>query len=540
MPLMVARPWKHSKTGIYWLRRRVPVELLDAVGKREEKLSLKTRDATEAKRLHATAMAELESRWASLRAGPRTLSELEAHALAEPVHDWWLSKYRDEPSSQTFWRLDVGAKAFPPPKAFSLRDLAMPSLVPSKNEMQVLHLEMWCDGHAAQLMKEKGLVLDEANRKKLATAVARAVQRASETLQRLARGEVTTTTFNQPKLDEAVSQQQAGSKASTLKVGGIKLMDLFELWWTEALAVGKTRSTYISYSATMKAFSAFLKHNDADRITVEDVIGFKDLRLASVKPNGRPISPKTVRNSDLAALKSVFGWAVANRKLAINPALGVKVQNAAGVRIRDPGFTSDETKRLLKAALHVERGKEAARTHAAKRWIPWLLAFTGARVGEVAQLRTCDIRHEALAGYADGVWIMSITPEAGSVKVKKARDVPIHPQLVKQGFIQFVKASPAERLFLNPDARGGVSGPLRGLKNRLQDYARSTVNDRNVSPNHGWRHRFRSVGAEAGIEDSVIDALGGWRPPTAGRRYGEMSLKARADAIWRLPWIETD
>jgi hypothetical protein len=53
MALAMARPWKHPKTGIYWLRKRVPDDLVPVLGKREEKRSLKTRDAAEAKRLHA-------------------------------------------------------------------------------------------------------------------------------------------------------------------------------------------------------------------------------------------------------------------------------------------------------------------------------------------------------------------------------------------------------------------------------------------------------------------------------------------------------
>ena len=44
MVLAMARPWKHPKTGIYWLRKGVPDDLRTAVGKREEKFSLKTRD----------------------------------------------------------------------------------------------------------------------------------------------------------------------------------------------------------------------------------------------------------------------------------------------------------------------------------------------------------------------------------------------------------------------------------------------------------------------------------------------------------------
>jgi hypothetical protein len=61
MSLAMSRPWKHPKTGIYHLRKAVPEDLLKLVGKREEKLTLKTRDPVEAKQRFAKALAELEA-----------------------------------------------------------------------------------------------------------------------------------------------------------------------------------------------------------------------------------------------------------------------------------------------------------------------------------------------------------------------------------------------------------------------------------------------------------------------------------------------
>ena len=68
---MTARPFKHPTTGIYYFRRGVPEELRPLVGKREEKISLGTRDLTEAKRLHAVKAAEVEARWANLNKPPK-------------------------------------------------------------------------------------------------------------------------------------------------------------------------------------------------------------------------------------------------------------------------------------------------------------------------------------------------------------------------------------------------------------------------------------------------------------------------------------
>src|SRR4051794_25511214 len=107
LALAMSRPWKHPKTGIYWLRKRVPADLVGVLGRAEEKRSLKTRDAAEAKRLHLQALAEIEARWSNLRAGPAALTEREAHTLASRVYTNLLDLYRDNPSKFTFWLTDL-------------------------------------------------------------------------------------------------------------------------------------------------------------------------------------------------------------------------------------------------------------------------------------------------------------------------------------------------------------------------------------------------------------------------------------------------
>ena len=89
MALAMARPWKHPKTGVYWLRKRVPDDLRAGIGKREEKLTLKTRDPAEAKRLHAAALAALEQRWANLRAPARKLENSDLHRIAATTCERW-------------------------------------------------------------------------------------------------------------------------------------------------------------------------------------------------------------------------------------------------------------------------------------------------------------------------------------------------------------------------------------------------------------------------------------------------------------------
>src|ERR1051325_3716691 len=105
MALRMARPWNHPKTGIYWLRKRVPQDLRPVLGKREEKRSLQTRDASEAKRRHM-----------------QVLTERESHELAKVAHDRWLEMHRDNPSEQTFWPTHLFSKLWAPPAPIDLND----------------------------------------------------------------------------------------------------------------------------------------------------------------------------------------------------------------------------------------------------------------------------------------------------------------------------------------------------------------------------------------------------------------------------------
>ena len=50
--------------------------------------------------------------------------------------------------------------------------------------------------------------------------------------------------------------------------------------------------------------------------------------------------------------------------------------------------------------------------------------------------------------------------------------------------------------------------------------------------------RFKTVGIEAGIEHRVLDAIQGHRPRNVAEGYGEVTIKAQAAAIAKLPRYE--
>lgn len=228
----------------------------------------------------------------------------------------------------------------------------------------------------------------------------------------------------------------------------------------------------------------------------------------------------------------MFGWAVSNRKLATNPAAEITFRLPEAPKLRSKGLSEAEAQAILTAASTYQAKKgEQPRTAVAKRWVPWLCAYTGARVGEVAQLRKQDLRRDGT------LWVLRITPEAGTVKTNEAREVVLHEHLVEMGFPAFVQAAPPGHLFLKPDAHGKVLGPWRGLKNRLAEFARSVVTDPNVAPNHGWRHRVKTIGLEAGIDHRVLDAIQGQSARTVSETYGDVTVKTMAAAMKKIPRI---
>jgi hypothetical protein len=85
--------------------------------------------------------------------------------------------------------------------------------------------------------------------------------------------------------------------------------------------------------------------------------------------------------------------------------------------------------------------------------------------------------------------------------------------------------------------RGTCSGRCRASRT-ARCSGREIVPDLNVAPNHGWRHRFKTVGMEAGIPPRILDAIQGHAPRTAAEGCGEVTVKAMAQAMERVPRVE--
>ncbi len=247
------------------------------------------------------------------------------------------------------------------------------------------------------------------------------------------------------------------------------------------------------------------------------------------------MSAKTVADKYLSAVKAVFSRGMEKHVITYNPAEKVSRKVPKKVRERGPGFTDDEADKILRMALVADRsnGKEPELTKLAFKWVPWLCAYTGARGGEIAQLRGEDFYEEY------GIQTVRITPEAGTVKTGQYRLVPLHPHLIELGVLDMVKKRGAGPLFYTPndDPREAGSTQWGNVLGKVGGWVRNRVGvtDERIQPNHAWRHRFATVADDVGVDPRYITAIQGHADGRASSGYGERTMKALGREIRKLP-----
>lgn len=310
----------------------------------------------------------------------------------------------------------------------------------------------------------------------------------------------------------------------------VNLVKLWDDYVKSRTQAGFMRDGGARSMPAIESLRAFLKHNNAARITRKDLLSWRDDLM-------KRLSAKTTNDIYLSAVRSLFKWAHENERLPENVAKDVRQPKPRKVYGRERGYTDAEAITLLKASLAYEptpddRGKvrEHRTTVAAKRWGPIICAFSGARVSEIMQLRKDDIRQES------GRWVMRITPDAGTVKAGGYRDVPIHLQVIALGFASYVDQAPAGPLFnASTDPIKAASTAARQAA-RLSDWLQeSKLVPDGLMPNHAWRHRLKTQARDLGLDMRIIDAIQGHAGKTAGDDYGDVSLIARSRVIDALP-----
>lgn len=310
----------------------------------------------------------------------------------------------------------------------------------------------------------------------------------------------------------------------------VKISLLWSNYVKSRVAAGFMKDGGQRQRPVIESLRQFLKHNDARQITRRNLLDWRDELL-------KTLSAKTVSDIYISTVRSLLKWAHDEELLPENVATTVRQPKPKKQRPRDPGYTDKEALAILKAsrvyqakpdAFGVIREKEQA--VAAKRWVPLLCAFAGARVGEMLQLRKEDLRQEG------GRWVIRITPEAGTMKAGHFRDVPLHRQVIAMGFIEFMKAAKDGPLFHGSADPSKAVSAARAQSNKIAAWLHSMeLVPEGLQPSHAWRHRFKGQARELGLDMRVTDAIQGHAGKSAADDYGDINLIAKARVIDALP-----
>ncbi|MBM6593031.1 site-specific integrase [Microvirga sp. BT291] len=205
---------------------------------------------------------------------------------------------------------------------------------------------------------------------------------------------------------------------------------------------------------------------------------------------------------------------------------------------REP-FTVADLKAIFSTPVYSAGQRPEGGGGEAAYWLPLIALLTGARQGELAQLRIGDLKPDP----ESGIWHFDIGTEGGrSIKTASSRrKVPVHPELERLGLLRYRQAlldrgaGLQDSLWpdIKSDSQGRRAGPWSKWFNRyLRDKA--GVDDAG-KVFHSFRHTFKRMARDAGLSEEMHDALTGHTGGGVGRSYGGgFGLRAMAESLERL------
>jgi hypothetical protein len=390
----------------------------------EVKFSLRTRDAAVAEIRKNQAKAELGRLWAAKRSGPTRLDFMQIMGLARLVHELYVESFQQEPGERANW---IAHKALN--RAVTEGRLVdVPPIIPGQmpNERQLATEEFGSDFTAGinalpvlpdgdqglerrygplcdWVLTQKCLRVDYATRKRLLHAIAKAGDTGPRRLKENAAG-----IYGADEYLGTYPQYQ--SRRTWTQV--------FEQWRAETRPAPSTVSNWKGHLTSLQTF---VGHDDVGRLTKQDIVSWKDKLVQD------GLSGRTINDGYLACIKRLLTYEVDNHRLTENVAGKVSVSTRGQAGQTQLPYATEEVAQLLKLARQ--------ETSKPLRWLPWLAALSGSRIGEVAQLWGSSVRRDG------DTWVMSIraAPDGGRLKNQwSERDTPIHQAIIDEGFLDFV------------------------------------------------------------------------------------------------------
>lgn len=528
----------------YYIRAKVPIDLQSAMKKKEIKNSLKTSDYREAVRAVKLESAKLDALFDDTRAlvhrgaqGKKPLASLSEGQAMQMVVRWFLEI---ESKSEEEYDADFGR----------LSEEEKGEILSTLNEDEQVYSgkvegaeSLVGTGELERLLRSNGITFDKKDAlfSKLAALVRKGrAENTRRSMQRVV-GDVPTETDKRVwQLVEQQTQKQAVS-AETVSLG-----EMLKRYSDDLAKAKRSEATLKAYRFPIRVLEERLgKQTPLDTITRDDLAQVRDflmtiplnaaqrykgktlaqaVKAANAAGDNRRLDERTAQNY-YNTICGIFSYAVNTRLLAHNPASDKFLRASFKPKKKQKAvFTAEQLNKMFKAPLYTgcqddENGyakKGIFRIRRGRFWVPLLALFHGLRSNEACQLYTEDVTR------IDGVPCIKVrdSVDDGSETEKRLktasseRTLPIHPELLKMGFLQYVERRRLDkkqhRLFpeLTKGKAGKFSDPFQKWFGR---FLKSSLGHKPKATFHSFRHMFRDALRRADVGIEKVEALGGWK-----------------------------
>jgi integrase len=486
----MATPFKHPRTGVYYLRRAVPKDIQEALGKTEYLKSLGTKDPLVAKKRFVDELQECEAVFDRARRGTDVLDDAQIKAVGEA----WAAHCLGEDEEV---RLDGLSEREYARKQETL-DVVIPGL---KAELARGMVDEGTTYEFNDFLQSHGynVPANTENYRRVHMGMLRAWVRALEQQQLRHQGEPIET----PQAPEIGPKRLQGDGFSDPS----KLSGAFDGWKAERKPSAKAWS---EWSLALRRFIEVNGDPQLRKIDRGHIRKFKDAL------SGKGLSTASIKKQ-LGAVRTVLGWAVENGSIDQNVAAGVTVRDAKVRKQTRLPYADSDLKVIFSSPIYTAGERPAAGGGEAAYWLPLMALYMGPRLEEIGQALVADVIT------VGKVLCLSINDEGEGKSVKTVssrRLVPVHPELVRLGFNDYVATlAKSGRLF--PDLQQDQFDKWTGNFSKWWGrWARGLgIADRR-KVFHSFRHTFKAACRRAGIQEEVHDLLTGHQGAGVGRSYG--------------------